>query len=108
MTYLPFSQLVGLQSMDKNFQCSHCEFETKRKCHLKDHINAKHNGEQFQCTHCDFKTSWKASLNMHINIKHDQEFACTVCDFRAASRGNLKKHVKSIHEGKIFMCKILT
>ena len=74
------------------FICNSCEFTTKRKDRLKEHINIIHRGITFSCTLCDFKGNRPADLVRHQNVIHRGiKFPCPECDYRATTGFRLKE-----------------
>ena len=57
-----------------------CTYETKKRSHLKEHIEAVH-GEK-------------------------KKYECSICDARYTGRKALKEHMQAIHDGKKFSCSI--
>ena len=87
-------------------QCIHCDFKTRRKSSLQQHIQAVHAEPTLQCPKCDYKASMKYNIKRHIQAKHEGPtlFPCSQCDFISKSPPNLRKHVNAIHKGEIFTC----
>ena len=63
-------------------KCSVCTYETDKRSHLKEHIEAVH-GEK-------------------------KKYECSICDAGYNERRALKEHMQAIHEGKKFSCSICT
>ena len=41
------------------------------QCHLKRHIQSKHEGAKYTCNQCDYQAARKYRLKKHIKLKHD-------------------------------------
>ena len=86
-----------------------CNFKSKRKDSLIEHIVNKHDIE-FKTYYCkDFATNYKYSLSRHLTAKHginDILYRCEVsdCDFETKLRESLKSHLatKQIFTGNRF------
>ena len=66
-----------------------CNYSSKQKAQLKNHINIKHLGIKVQCELCDYKTTQVPNLNNHMLKKHG---------VKAAARPNVRVslHQKSL------------
>ena len=84
--------------MEKDIYCFTCDFKTKQRSNLLQHIRSIH--ETYQCTLCVNKFTTKGNLQKHIKSVHEgQKFPCQQCEYKATFKVNLKKHIKSVHEG---------
>ena len=84
----------------KNQLCSQCEYKTRNKSHLQNHIKSVHEGQKFPCTQCRSIFSQKAGLQTHIKSVHEgQKFTCHQCEFKASQKGHLQRHINLVHEG---------
>jgi KRAB domain-containing zinc finger protein len=87
------------------FMCQECEFQTKRKAHLKAHITAKHQGVRYDCNFCDFQTAYTKALRGHTKTKHnngESPFKCEQCNFQAGfNKKDLRKHVRETHVSEL-------
>ncbi len=82
------------------FPCDQCDYKSKHKCAVTEHIKAVHQKvKPFQCAHCDFKASRKSNLREHINRHHQNSlnFKCKECKFTANNQGKLDLHIKAVH-----------
>ena len=82
--------------------CNHCQYSTKIKGHMKQHINSVHRKIRFTCSECGKSFSQKSSLNLHIRGIHIgiRNAGCYKCDRSFAQKSSLKYHIESVHEGK--------
>ncbi len=62
--------------------CSDCQYETKKKFHMMEHIESKHiqDGLGYQCEVCSNVYKTRSNLRVHIKGQH----------YRALSVGHFK------------------
>ena len=61
----------------------------------------------YQCEHCDFFTKWRKTLRDHVRRKHTANpprYSCDSCDFSTLCKTSLRNHRKRIHEQLRFQC----
>lgn len=90
-----------------DFQCQHCEFQTKIRGSLQKHIQRLHQEKNIHCEKCPFKTSMKSFLTHHMKRAHgDCEFPCEFdgCDRTFSLESEMKHHVKQTHPDGVFHC----
>ena len=99
---------ANLHNDSKTFNCAYpeCEYKTKHKRVLKEHVNFKHEqSEIYSCDICDFETYVKSSLRRHFRVAHEKRitknFACPKCDFVTNSRTRLQNHINGNHTKNI-------
>ena len=52
-------------------KCTECAYETKRKSHLRDHIDFHHRGiYNYMCSQCDHKAIYARDLREHERKQH--------------------------------------
>ena len=88
---------------EKPWQCSLCNYESKKKELLLHHresahgeiVKAVHEGRH-QCKLCDFSTSFLVRFNYHVRHHHSEErpYACSFpqCSLKFKRNGDLKIH----------------
>ena len=54
---------------DEWFLCRECDYKTKQKQRLDDHLDVIHSGEKHSCEHCAYKGS-AVALYQHKRFKH--------------------------------------
>ena len=94
--------------------CNDCEFFTKFRSNLDQHIRFIHAPQDmlFTCNQCDFTTVYKRNFHVHITLHRDQQkYQCDQCDFKTTYKRNLNAHVKVIHSGEssseqVFICNL--
>ena len=85
--------------------CSQCDYQTKDKSYLQQHIKTIHEGFKYPCDQCDYKTAYRHHLFSHIKSKHEGvKYQCDQCDYKAAYKQNLLRHIKSIHKCVRYPC----
>ena len=78
--------------------CVNCEFETKDKSSLKQHIQSAHESVKYSCTLCEYSCAYKGALSVHIRIVHDSiYFKCDQCSMQYSYKSCLKYHLESKH-----------
>ena len=89
----------------KQFKCNQCNYISTQKHHLKQHLEAKHEGIKYPCPQCDYQASTVGNLRQHMQNKHEGiKFACHECNYKATLSANLQKHIKALHEGAKYSC----
>ena len=76
--------------VNKQHQCSLCEYKAVKKDNLQRHTNSIHKDQKFQCPLCEYKAAWKANLQRHIKSVHEgQNFQCPHCEYKATWKTDL-------------------
>jgi len=98
----------------KFFQCNRCDYKTKRRYEMKNHIAANHFGVRFKCDQCDYEGKRKDKLNAHkkrihegiksVKKKSSEIYPCDKCDYVSKRRYELRIHIESNHEGLRHYC----
>ena len=106
-------QLASEEAL-KYFQCNRCDYKTKRRYEMKNHIAANHFGLRFKCDQCDYEGKRKDKLKAHKKRIHEgvktvkkpstELFPCSQCSYVSRRRYELKIHVESCHEGVRYSC----
>ena len=55
----------------KDYRCADCEYETKIKCNLEKHIEAKHISPGVACQFCNKACPTRNALRMHLSRNHN-------------------------------------
>jgi len=55
----------------KDYRCTDCEYETKMKCNLEKHIEAKHISPGVACQFCNKTCPTRHALRMHLSRTHN-------------------------------------
>lgn len=84
--------------------CEICAYSCKRKNELRNHMLAKHSGEEkqpcvYKCKYCMYTTCYRQALQNHENCKHTKlkEFRCALCFYSSFSSVSLFLHKKKSH-----------
>ncbi|KAG5893311.1 hypothetical protein JTB14_000271 [Gonioctena quinquepunctata] len=97
----------------KTFKCDKCDFETKQKRFLREHLRGHEPLEQptvYTCEECGFKTTYKNGMVKHGLVHKKPEeidmHCCLQCEYKAKRSRDLKQHVYTIHtdDVKIHQC----
>ena len=90
------------QEVIKNFECELCQYKTKSRRNLNEHINRQHNKEKIitHCNECAKAFKDKNSMKQHIRNVHfgTKKFKCEQCPFTSSYPGSLKTHIKGVHD----------
>ena len=92
-----------------SFQCSICDFVSRRKDDLRYHIQEAHtdNPNYFKCYKCEYQSIRKRYLASHLKTHNtDVKYECNLCDAKLKSLDTLSLHKRSIHKGIKFDCNI--
>jgi DNA-directed RNA polymerase subunit M/transcription elongation factor TFIIS len=83
-----------------SYNCGKCEFSTKFKEELNNHIDNTHKPRPtFECIQCGKKYVSKIALEEHMKDHNPSNpFICYQCNFQAMNQENLEKHMESQHE----------
>jgi hypothetical protein len=93
MSHLNRHKMMVHENLRK-FQCEFCDFKTKLKETLKEHVKI-HDGMWIVCERCGYKTKRQRDLQKHAcKIK---EFSCEQCGVKTASKAALRKHRQRKH-----------
>ncbi len=91
---------------DRPHKCPYADYASKKKCHLDDHILAKHNGaKSFKCTFegCTHAFKTAGGLRNH-KYRHDPKFQCHCCKKKFSTKQQLRNHEVSHEEERPFEC----
>ncbi|XP_071502463.1 uncharacterized protein [Diadema antillarum] len=100
-------QLASLKEQMKSeeekmqlFSCDQCEYVTKRKHNLIQHLAVHTGAKPYKCDLCDYSSSQKGHLNVHIRT-HTKEkpFKCPKCPFASTVPKSLREHLQ-MHYGQ--------
>ena len=83
-----------------------CSYQSYRKYHLtRHHQNVHSTLRPHICEYCEYSTKIKENLRQHIISKHtssDHFESCQFCDFTTKLMGSLRSHMRKVHK---FICK---
>ncbi|RXG56246.1 Zinc finger X-chromosomal protein [Armadillidium vulgare] len=79
--------------------CSHCDFKTRKKNLLRNHIFRDHD-LVYSCAECGYSFLSEYELEKHI-LSH-KEYRCRKCDYTSHSKYRLAKHESS--HNRTFFC----
>lgn len=93
-----------LRHQAKTLMCEICAYACKRKYELRNHMLAKHSGEDkqpslYKCKYCAYTTCYRQALQNHENCKHTKlkEFRCALCCYSSFSSISLFLHKRKVH-----------
>lgn len=96
-------ELPLAESQKSMHTCDRCTYSTKRKEHLKRHMQTVHFGlRKFLCPECGKKFKRNDALQDHL-ATHDQEtkkFFCCHCGQRFRRKHHLDDHMKGRHSDR--------
>ena len=90
-----------------DYQCPQCDYSTRIRSTLKQHIYNIHTERNLSCDQCDYKSALKTQLNQHNKKVHGH--ANIPCRFDGCTRKfvqecDLNDHVKRTHPTGFFNC----
>ena len=95
-------------SKDTNYPCSYCEFTSKHKRSVAQHIKIVHEKRRdYKCSLCEYAGGTRKDLSYHTKGVHEKikDIVCEHCDYKCSTKEDLTKHVKYVHKGiKDFKC----
>ena len=103
------------EATETRFFCSKCDFKSKSKYYLAQHIKSIHEGIKFQCEvmGCNYEANIRTSILKHLKSVHEDvkfKYPCDQCGYRARQKSNLQKHTQRKHKKeakhKKFQCEV--
>ena len=94
------------------FVCSLCPNGYHGRQSLKNHIAAKHTGEQcYSCTLCKFSSRLPAAFKRHMETAHAsdpirQKYKCSLCSYSSSFKQAVIKHANTHSGDKPFACDV--
>ena len=67
-----YNEAIELVNDDKVFRCSLCEYETRKKFNLQEHIDSLHEGIKYPCAFCGHMSSTSNNLKKHVARVHSE------------------------------------
>ena len=100
-------------SLDKKkvpeYRCHVCQYTTRIKSTLKQHINNLHAERKLSCDQCSYKAARPAQLRQHLKKVHGPAtISCPVegCQRKFVQSCDIKDHIKRTHSTGRFNCHI--
>ncbi|XP_033754853.1 zinc finger protein 84-like [Pecten maximus] len=94
----------------KLHRCTHCDFFTVQKSHLRKHMRHHSTGaKEYECNSCGKKFLTEDCLGRHIQRHQMKDEFCPIpgCGYSTKYKSNLKNHIARIHtqkDLKPFLC----
>jgi len=90
-----------------NYQCPNCEYHTRIKSTLRQHIFNMHTERSLSCEQCGYKSALKSQLNQHKRKVHG--VANLPCKYEGCTRMfvqdcDVNDHMKRTHPTGLFNC----
>lgn len=86
------------------YKCSECDFRTKTKNNLQNHIAChKKSSTLLKCLFCSFETHDKYNFSKHRKT-HKPIRYCEQCDYQTTDYKLLKGHIKNYHDATNLYC----
>lgn len=90
-----------MNALEKKCQCNKCNFFSKKKDTLKNHIEQIHLKLKRACEFCK-KAFHPLALKRHQNVKClskvKEYFSCSRCSKKFSRKEHMKTHLKNIHK----------
>ena len=86
--------------------CKECDFKTYSQALVTNHYKQQHLRVAYKCEYCEYVTRFKNCLSEHINSKHHEKqdkisfLKCDFCEFTTTNSFKLKEHKDAIHGEK--------
>jgi len=91
------------------FECEMCNYSTRIKSTLKQHIYNVHTEKTLKCDQCNYKTALQTRLKQHTKKVHGSPTVfCSFdgCQRKFVQKCDLTEHIKRTHPTGIFNCHI--
>lgn len=73
--------------------CKSCNFKTKSKKKLRNHVASEHQDVIFFCSNCNFHTKSKPFLKQHVKAEHENfRYSCKSCSYQCKYKSNMQRH----------------
>ena len=83
---------------DKRYPCKQCNYISKLRNNLDQHVKSIHKGVVYPCDQCNLISSNPNNLRQHKKSVHEKvKYLCDKCSFKATRPGYLRKHIKEVH-----------
>lgn len=90
-----------MNALERKFQCNKCNFFSKKKDTLKNHIEQIHLKLKRMCEFCE-KAFHPLALKRHQNVKCQAKvkeyFSCPRCSKKYSRKEHMKTHLNNIHK----------
>ena len=93
--------------------CKDCDYVTKRKDTLREHVQTKHQQNLFRCDECNFETFNPRFFRKHKSKGHDKmilkrkfKYVCFQCEFVVARPTLLRTHMLGSHNEEKYRCSL--
>ena len=91
-------------SQEEPYSCDQCDYKSKNKSYVKEHIKLKHSGVKHECYQCNQNFTYKTSLRKHIKTNHRgiEPIICRQdgCGNIFFQEKNLQVHLQKYHPSK--------
>lgn len=97
-----FNTHFSRQHIEKpTYYCDHCNFKSKYKRYLGDHMLVKHLPKDLSLNKCEkCGKSYSGRSNFQSHVKHCgrlKQFCCAHCDYKTFNRTNFIQHFRAKH-----------
>lgn len=96
---------MKLHDNERPLKCLQCDFATKHRNSLTNHLLTHVDAKLLACELCSFRTKHSNSLRLHMRTHANyRPYKCPQCDFVAICSSNLKQHMSTHSDEKTFQC----
>lgn len=124
-TYDKSSRCV--QTTFKLYECEHCEYKTRLKVNIRNHMVKHTKQKPFTCDVCDAQFSWNSALYVHKKNQHgnsvrpltlrdfvlsemaveeEKRYKCEHCEYTTHIRSRMKNHMVVHTNEQPYTCEI--
>ena len=93
----------GLETGEKEFKCTLCNFQCNWKVSLKNHIRTHSEETPSQCGQCNLTSVSWSTMRDHKRA-HNSPFRCTKCDYLTGNSSALKRHERTHTSDRPYKC----
>ncbi|CAL4224268.1 unnamed protein product [Meganyctiphanes norvegica] len=92
-------------TVEKSYQCSHCDRKFTQNSGLKMHMVIHSDEKPYQCSYCDKAFKLKGTLKSHVSTHTgEKRYQCNMCDKSFKQIGYLPEHMRTHTGERPYLC----